>query len=72
LSPALAIFLSNTILFPTSVNVYDSYAEGLGVDGQNDLALEYYEKAVALAKEQNDRDLEFYERNLKAFKDGMK
>jgi len=72
LSPAIAIFSSNTILFPTSVNVYDSYAEGLAADGQNGLALEYYEKAVALAKEQNDRDLEFYERNLNAFKDGMK
>jgi len=72
LSPALAIFSSNTILFPSSVNVYDSYAEGLAANGQNSLALENYEKAVALAKEHNDRDLEFYERNLKAFKDGMK
>jgi tetratricopeptide (TPR) repeat protein len=72
LSPALAIFSSNTILFPTSVNVHDSYAEGLAADGQNALALEYYEKAVALAKEQNHRDLEAYERNMKAFKDGLK
>ncbi len=72
LSAALAIFSSNTILFPASVNVYDSYAEGLAADGQNGLALENYEKAVALAKEQNHRDLELYERNLKAFKDGMK
>ena len=72
LSPALAIFSSNTILFPTSVNVYDSYAEGLAADGQNGLALEYYEKAVALAKEQNHQDLEAYERNMKAFKDGLK
>ena len=72
LSAALAIFSSNTILFPASVNVYDSYAEGLAADGQNGLALENYEKAVALAKEQNHRDLELYERNLNTFKDGRK
>lgn len=72
LNPALAIFSSNTVLFPNSVNVFDSYAEGLAMDGQNALALENYEKAVALAVEQNHRSLEIYQENLRTFKERTK
>ena len=72
LRPALAILAGNTRIFPNSVNVYDSYAEALAADGQQDLALKNYEKAVTLAMEQDHRDRELYKENLENFKARMK
>ena len=45
---AIELFKLNVIAFPNSGNVYDSQAEAYLNDGQNDLAITYYEKAVAL------------------------
>ncbi|MDW7691763.1 S41 family peptidase [Flammeovirgaceae bacterium SG7u.111] len=65
---ALAVFESNTLLFPTSANAYDSYAEALAGNGFKELALENYTEAVSVAKEQEDYNLEAFERNLANFK----
>lgn len=64
---ALAIFKSNTELFPNSANVFDSYGEALAGIGQKELALINYEKAVKIAAEQKDEDLEAFQQNLKRF-----
>lgn len=45
---AVAIFKLNTIAFPKSSNVYDSYGEGLMVQGNKTEALENYRKSVTL------------------------
>ncbi|SHI41157.1 S41 family peptidase [Aquimarina spongiae] len=66
---AIAIFNANTILFPDSANVYDSYAEALATNNQNDLALINYQKAVKTAAKNNDDQLELFQNNLKAFQE---
>lgn len=45
---AVAIFKINVESYPSSFNVYDSYAEALLKNGQNDLAIENYKKSVEL------------------------
>lgn len=65
---ALAIFKANIQLFPASANAYDSYAEGLAMNGNNDLALENYEKSVALATEQEHPNLNAFKDRLDQFK----
>lgn len=45
---AQAIFKVNTILYPESSNVYDSYAEASMKIGETDLAIENYEKSLSL------------------------
>lgn len=45
---AQAIFKVNTILYPESSNVYDSYAEASMEIGETDLAIENYEKSLSL------------------------
>ncbi|MFC1852287.1 alpha/beta fold hydrolase [candidate division CSSED10-310 bacterium] len=45
---AIEIFKLNTIAYPDSGNVYDSLGEAYLKDGQKDLALKNYEKAVEL------------------------
>jgi serine-type D-Ala-D-Ala carboxypeptidase/endopeptidase len=45
---AAAIFKINVESYPTSSNAYDSYAEALLKNGQNDLAVENYKKSVEL------------------------
>ncbi len=64
---ALALFQANAQLFSSSANAHDSYAEALAKVGENDLALENYQKAVSLAVEQEHYDLPGFRRNLKAF-----
>jgi CubicO group peptidase (beta-lactamase class C family) len=44
---ALEVFKVNTLLFPTSFNVYDSYAEALWRAGKNKLAITMYQKSLA-------------------------
>ncbi|HMG89199.1 MAG TPA: serine hydrolase [Chryseolinea sp.] len=48
LPAALALLKLNVDLFPTSSNVYDSYAEALVKNNQKDLAIENYKKSVEL------------------------
>ena len=62
---AEAIFKANTILYPGSANVYDSYGEALAMNGKMKDSLHNYKKAVELAKENEDPNLEMFEDNLK-------
>lgn len=51
------IFKVNTILYPNSFNVYDSYAEACMKMGQTDLAIENYKKSLSLnPQNQNAKD----------------
>ena len=45
---ALDIFKINTLLYPTSANVYDSYGEACAENGDTDLAIVNYKKALQL------------------------
>ena len=45
---ALYIFGLNTRLYPNSANVWDSYAEVHMLSGDNQKAIEYYKKALAM------------------------
>jgi hypothetical protein len=48
---ALEVFKINTLLFPKSFNVYDSYAEALWLAGENELAIVTYKKSLVLNPE---------------------
>ncbi|MFK7923102.1 MAG: S41 family peptidase [Bacteroidia bacterium] len=61
---AEAIFKANTVLYPNSSNVFDSYAEALMMKGDLSSAVKNYEKAVAIALENEGRDLELFKENL--------
>jgi tetratricopeptide (TPR) repeat protein len=56
----LCILKSNTVHFPTSPNVFDSYAEALKINGDIEAALENYQKAVDVATENDDKNLTYY------------
>jgi len=45
---AIEIFKLNVNAYPDSFNVYDSIGEAYMIDGQNDLAVENYEKSLEL------------------------
>jgi CubicO group peptidase (beta-lactamase class C family) len=45
---ALEVFKINTLLFPASFNVYDSYAEALWRAGKTELAIAMYKKSLEL------------------------
>ncbi len=61
---AASIFKANTMLFPNSANVFDSYAESLMMKGDLKASHKYYQKAVEIAKKNKDRDLELFKKNL--------
>lgn len=61
---ALDFFRENAARFPNSPNVWDSLGEGLMECGTKSEAVQYFEKAVKLAKEQADQSLKLYEENL--------
>ena len=69
---AESIFKANTILFPNSANVFDSYGESLMMQGKLEASLKSYEKAVEVARKNKDRDLEFYIDNLEKIKEKVK
>jgi len=48
LNDAIAVFTCNTQLFPNSANVFDSLGEAYMVNGNNELAIINYEKALTL------------------------
>lgn len=48
LNDAIAVFTCNTQLFPNSANTFDSLGEAYMVNGQNELAIINYEKALTL------------------------
>jgi tetratricopeptide (TPR) repeat protein len=47
-SEAIEVFTRNTIMYPTSSNAFDSLAEAYKVNGNKDLAIQYYRKAIEL------------------------
>lgn len=47
---AIAVFKLNNKAYPNSANTYDSLAEGYMTDGQLELAIQYYEKALEVVK----------------------
>lgn len=65
---AESIFRANTILYPNSANVYDSYAEALMHNKKMDMSLKYYKKAVEVAQNNNDGQLELFQENLEKIK----
>ena len=65
---AEAIFKCNTMLYPKSANVYDSYAEALLANGQPEQAVKNYQKVVDLAKANEDPNLKLFADNLKTAK----
>ncbi len=69
---AEAIFKINTLLFPESANVFDSYGEALAMNGKLEASVKSYEKAVELAKKQNDPNLELFIQNLDQVKSKIK
>lgn len=62
---AEAIFHCNTMLFPNSANVYDSYGEVLAANGKMEEALKTYQKAVEVGKANKDENLNLFMENLK-------
>ena len=65
LNQAEAIFESNTKLFPNSANVYDSYAEALGLNSKTEQSIINYKKAVDTARKNENPQLEIFEANLR-------
>ena len=65
---ALALFKANTQLFRRSANTYDSYAEGLAMSNNKELALINYQLAVEVAIEHGDARLENFREHLENFK----
>ncbi|MCB1049088.1 MAG: tetratricopeptide repeat protein [Acidobacteria bacterium] len=61
---ALAIFEHNVATYPDYVNGYDSYAEGLMVNGNREKAIEYYK--ITLEKDPGNRNALRQLRNLGA------
>lgn len=51
--PAIFVFQLNTELFPNSANAWDSLGEAHWKAGKTDLAIEYYQKAIALDPDGN-------------------
>jgi hypothetical protein len=69
---AESIFKANTMLFPNSANVFDSYAESLMMNGDLEASLVNYQKAVDIATQNEDRDLELFKENLEKVKSKIK
>jgi len=65
---AQCIFKANTVLFPNSANVFDSYAESLMLNGDVNLSLETYQKAVDVAISNGDGNVEIFKQNLEKAK----
>jgi len=68
LDPALAVFKANTIIYPHSANVYDSYGEALAQQGDLKSSIDNYQKAVEIAKKNNDPQLKLFSENLEKIK----
>jgi len=65
---AQCIFKANTMLYPNSANVFDSYAESLMANGDLDLSLKTYQKAVDVAIANGDGNVEVFRQNLEKAK----
>jgi hypothetical protein len=67
----LCILKSNTVHFPRSPNVFDSYGEALKINGEKKAAVESYQKAVDVAIENNDKNLTYYKDTLQKIKNEL-
>lgn len=67
----MCILKSNTIHFPESPNVFDSYGEALKINGDLTAALESYQKAVDIATNNNDENLTYYKEALQKIKNEL-
>ncbi|WP_223033499.1 S41 family peptidase [Hanstruepera marina] len=68
---ATCIFKANTLLYPDSPNVYDSYAESLMANGDKEASVSNYQKAVDLATSQAHPNLDLFKDNLQTAKKAM-
>ena len=48
---AIEVFKLNVSLYPDAWNTYDSLADGYRVNGQKDLAIKFYKKAIEMNPE---------------------
>lgn len=69
---AECIFRANTLLYPNSANVFDSYAESLMLNGNLEASLKNYQKAVDIAIANGDGNVEFFQKNLESVKQKLK
>ena len=69
---AEAILKTNTMLFPESANVYDSYGDALSINGKLKKALVSFQQAVDIGKKTNHRDLNVFMDNVKKMEAQMK
>ena len=53
---AIAVFQLNMEFYPTSANVYDSLAEAYMASGNNEKAVEFYRKALAILDQYPDEN----------------
>ena len=65
---AECILKANTILYPNSANVFDSYAESLMINGDLESSVKNYQKAVDISVSKDDGNVEFYKKNLENVK----
>ena len=65
---AECILKANTILYPNSANVFDSYAESLMINGDLESSIKNYQKAVDISVSNDDGNVEFYKKNLENVK----
>lgn len=70
MAEALDVFELAMVLYPKSVNPYDSYGEALALDGQIDKAINIYTQGYELAKKKGDPALGYIEANLNKLKNG--
>jgi len=68
---ALDVFELAMVLYPQSVNTYDSYGESLVIAGQKEKALQIFSEGYELAKKTGDKNLPIIEANLKKLKEGV-
>ncbi|MDF1697606.1 MAG: S41 family peptidase [Saprospiraceae bacterium] len=69
---ASSILRANTLLYPNSSNVFDSYAESLMAIGKFESAVKNYKMAVELAEKNGDNNLELFKKNLSNAKSKVK
>lgn len=60
---AIEAFKLNVDLYPTSANVYDSLGDGYDAAGEDQMAMESYDKAYRMAQDTNHPALATYEAN---------
>lgn len=69
---AACIFRANTLLYPDSANVFDSYAESLLATGDKKASVSNYQKAVDLAEAQEHPNTNLFKENLENAKKQVK